>query len=41
MLIYFDLPTKLGVIRRLAERLVRGGYLYLGHSEALTQGIPA
>jgi chemotaxis protein methyltransferase CheR len=35
MLIYFDPPTKTAVISRMAELLQPGGYLYLGHSEAL------
>lgn len=39
MLIYFDPPTKQGVIARLLDRLAPGGFLYLGHSEALTQTI--
>jgi chemotaxis protein methyltransferase CheR len=40
MLIYFDQPTKTNVIDRFAQMLVPGGYLYLGHSEALTQNHP-
>lgn len=40
MLIYFDGPTKSQVIGRLVERLEPGGFLYLGHSESLTQGFP-
>jgi chemotaxis protein methyltransferase CheR len=35
MLIYFDQPTKVDVVRRLVSVLAPGGYLYLGHSEAL------
>jgi len=35
MLIYFDYPTKVRVVERLAAKLSPGGYLYLGHSEAL------
>lgn len=40
MLIYFDQPTKTGIIDRFAQMLSPGGYLYLGHSEALTQAHP-
>jgi len=39
MLIYFDQPTKVRVIERLAARLAPGGYLYLGHSEALSGAV--
>jgi chemotaxis protein methyltransferase CheR len=35
MLIYFDQPTKSAIISRMVEMLIPGGYLYLGHSEAL------
>jgi chemotaxis protein methyltransferase CheR len=39
MLIYFDQPTKVDVVRRLVSVLAPGGYLYLGHSEALPGSI--
>jgi chemotaxis protein methyltransferase CheR len=37
VLIYFDRPTQESVICKLASRLVKGGYLFIGHSESLTQ----
>jgi chemotaxis protein methyltransferase CheR len=40
MLIYFDQPTKTGVIARMADALAPGGYLYLGHSEAIPAAMP-
>ncbi len=39
MLIYFDQPTKANIITRLIHKLSPGGFLYLGHSEALPQPI--
>ena len=33
VMIYFDEPTKVELVRRFAERLKPGGYLYIGHSE--------
>jgi chemotaxis protein methyltransferase CheR len=39
MLIYFDQPTKHSIIERMSAMLVPGGYLYLGHSEALPHAI--
>ncbi|EJW10743.1 Chemotaxis protein methyltransferase CheR [Rhodovulum sp. PH10] len=36
VLIYFDKPTQLGVLRRLCEHLRPGGHLFLGHSETLS-----
>jgi chemotaxis protein methyltransferase CheR len=36
ILIYFDKPTQEAVLQRLCEHLRLGGYLFLGHSEALT-----
>ncbi len=35
MLIYFDQPTKARVVDRMVAMLAPGGFLYLGHSEAL------
>ena len=35
VLIYFDGPTRAGVLARMAEALVPDGYLYLGGSETL------
>ncbi|MDC7788919.1 chemotaxis protein methyltransferase CheR [Rhodoplanes tepidamans] len=36
VLIYFDKPTQLAVLRRLCDHLRPGGYLLLGHSETLS-----
>ena len=35
VLIYFNRPTQAAVISKLIERLVPGGYLFVGHSESL------
>ncbi len=35
VMIYFDDPTKARLQQRLVERLVPGGFLYIGHSERL------
>jgi len=35
VLIYFDRPTQEKVVRRLADCLVPGGHLFLGHSETI------
>jgi chemotaxis protein methyltransferase CheR len=35
VLIYFDMPARKKVIATLHKKLVRGGYLLLGHSESL------
>lgn len=35
--IYFDPPTRRGVIERLVECLRPGGFLYLGQSESLDE----
>jgi chemotaxis protein methyltransferase CheR len=39
MLIYFDASTKQDIVSRMSALLRPGGYLYLGHAEALTQGM--
>jgi chemotaxis protein methyltransferase CheR len=39
MLIYFDQPTKTTVISRMVQMLAPGGFLYLGHSEALPHSV--
>lgn len=36
VMIYFDQPTKERLVARFAERLVEGGFLYIGHSERVT-----
>jgi chemotaxis protein methyltransferase CheR len=41
VLIYFDAPTKADVIDRMTQVLKPGGWLYLGHSESLSQPHPA
>jgi chemotaxis protein methyltransferase CheR len=35
VMIYFDAPTRAGVVTRLIERLRPGGYFFVGHSETL------
>lgn len=41
VLIYFDRPTQMAVLRRLVEHLRPGGHLFLGHSESLAgAGLP-
>ena len=35
VIIYFDTPTKLAVLRGVLDHLVPGGMLFLGHSESL------
>jgi chemotaxis protein methyltransferase CheR len=37
VMIYFDRPTQDELVSRLANRLLPGGYLFVGHSESLTQ----
>lgn len=39
VLIYFDKPNKQRIIEGFADRLRPGGYLFLGHSEALIGGV--
>lgn len=36
VMIYFDNPTKEKLVRRFAEMLAPGGWLYIGHSERVT-----
>jgi len=36
VLIYFDKATQCAVINKLAEKLKTGGYLFLGHSETVS-----
>ena len=36
VMIYFDRPTQEELINKLAQRLVPGGYLFVGHSESLS-----
>ncbi len=36
VMIYFDNPTKERLVERFAEKLVPGGWLYIGHSERVT-----
>ena len=35
VLIYFNRPTQLAVLNRFCRHLVKGGYLFVGHSETL------
>ena len=35
VIIYFDRPTQEQILRKLAQNLVPGGYMFLGHSETL------
>ncbi|KQV66115.1 CheR family methyltransferase [Rhizobium sp. Root1220] len=36
VLIYFDKPTQSAVLTRLCNSLVKGGYMFIGHSESIT-----
>jgi chemotaxis protein methyltransferase CheR len=35
VIIYFDRPTQMKILQRLARRLTPGGYFFSGHSESL------
>jgi len=35
VMIYFDQPTRAGLIRRFHDNLMPGGYFFIGHSESL------
>ncbi len=37
VLIYFDPPAKLDIVRRVIPQIKTGGYLFTGHSESLSQ----
>lgn len=39
VMIYFDEPTKARLQKRLADQLVPGGMLYIGHSERLSDSV--
>lgn len=36
VIIYFDVPTKIALLKRFYSALKPGGYLFIGHSETLT-----
>jgi len=36
VLIYFDKPTQSAVLTRLCNCLIKGGYMFIGHSESIT-----
>jgi chemotaxis protein methyltransferase CheR len=40
VMIYFDAATKAALVERLTEKLVPGGWLYIGHSESLLGAHP-
>ena len=39
VMIYFDRPTQVTLVRRFSQVLLPGGYLVLGHSESLLGGV--
>jgi chemotaxis protein methyltransferase CheR len=36
VMIYFDKKTQEGLVNRFYDKLAKGGYLFIGHSESLT-----
>ena len=38
VMIYFDQPTRAGLIQRFYDYTAPGGYLFIGHSESLRRG---
>ncbi len=36
VVIYFDKPTQLTLFGRFCQHIVKGGYLFVGHSESLS-----
>jgi chemotaxis protein methyltransferase CheR len=40
VMIYFDAATKTALVERLTQKLVPGGWLYIGHSESLLGAHP-
>ena len=40
VMIYFDAATKAALVERLTQKLVPGGWLYIGHSESLLGAHP-
>jgi chemotaxis protein methyltransferase CheR len=36
VLIYFDRPTQLKILKSLSSNIIHGGYLFLGHSESIS-----
>jgi len=35
VIIYFDRPTQQSILEKITERLLPGGYLFMGHAETL------
>jgi chemotaxis protein methyltransferase CheR len=40
VIIYFDVPNKVKLLRGFHDKLAAGGHLMLGHSESMTAGVP-
>lgn len=40
VMIYFDMPTKLALIKRFYDATNKGGYLFIGHSESIGNSTP-
>jgi chemotaxis protein methyltransferase CheR len=40
VIIYFDVPNKMKLLRGFHDKLAPGGHLMLGHSESMTAGVP-